>query len=890
MIKYTMVALKNRIICLSLILCISMLYLDTYAGQTGKIVGRVIDSSTQEVLPGANIIIEGTILGAATDLEGDFIIINIPPGIYTISCSMLGYREVRITNVRISVDQSTRLDFQLLPTSLELGETITVVAERPLIQKDLTASASSIAADEIKALPLENFNDILRLQAGVIVDNQGNFHVRGGRANEVGFMIDGVSVRDPYSGKAAVTVDQSVIQELKLISGTFNAEYGQVMSGIVEVITKDPDNKLKIGGSVYTGDYLSAHKDLFYHIDEINPLSIYNLQMYLTGPIPFWKNRLNYYLSFRKFYNEGWIYGQRRFNPSDSSSFDPKAIYIEQTGDNQPVPMNDNTEYYGNGKIVFKISPTIKLNYNFLASKYQRSWYDHLYKYNPDGNISNYEYGLTHIIDWSHTLSASTFYTLKFSHYYFDLKAYLYEDPNDPRYVNPERLLNREDAYSFLTGGTNMIHDNRSSNALNGKFDITSQITKIHQVKFGIDIKQHTIHQNNFEANYRGIPGGGIFSAIAFFNKGKFTHEAIEEAVYIQDKIELKNMTVNIGLRYDYFDSQGKVPQDLRNPDSLFQPAQIQHQWSPRLGIAFPISASGVIHASYGHFFQIPPYEYIYKNPNFLVAPGGLSTLMGNANLKAQSTIIYEIGFQQEFLNMIGVDVTGFYKDVRNLLGTTIYETYILGDRYARYENRDYGNIRGITLALNKRPGHSDHVTISFDYTFQIAEGNASDPNHEFNNQQSYPPKKSNIQVVPLDWDQRHTINLSISYENPNIMTVGLITQFQSGLPYTPAIQSLETTFENSGRKPMNLNADLLLSRRILLWKNQFEVFAKIYNLFDRNNEIDVYQDTGRAGYSLISHYTTGRSTYINSLDDWIKRPDFYSEPRKVLVGLSFTF
>jgi outer membrane receptor for ferrienterochelin and colicin len=491
------------------------------------------------------------------------------------------------------------------------------------------------------------------------------------------------------------------------------------------------------------------------------------------------------------------------------------------------------------------------------------------------------------MLEWNHTLSAKTFYTLKFSHNSYDRKSYLYENPDDPRYVNPEILRTREDAYSFLTGGTNMLHEYRSANVAIGKFDITSQVTKIHQVKGGFEYKYNKIEENNFEANYRGVPGGGIFSEIAFFNKGKFSHDAIEAAVYIQDRIELDHMTLNVGLRYDYFDSRGQVPEDLRAPDLSFTGADVQHQWSPRIGFAFPITEQGVVHASYGHFFQIPPYEFLYKNPNFAVAPGGLSTLMGNADLKPQSTIIYELGFQQGLFEQLAVDVTGFYKDVRNLIGTKIYETYILGDRYARYENLDYGNIRGITLSVNKRPTSADHVTISFDYTFQVVEGNASDPNHEFNNQQSFPPKKSNIQVVPLDWDQRHTINLSFSYHNPRIISAGLIWQLQSGVPYTPAIQNIQQTFENSGRKPFISNVDLRIAREFNLFKSRFNIFLKIYNLLDRRNEIDVYQDTGRAGYSLVSHYTGERNTYINTLDEWIKRPDFYSEPRKILIGFS---
>jgi outer membrane receptor for ferrienterochelin and colicin len=856
-----------------------------WGGQTGKITGRVIDASTGEILIGSNIVLEGTTIGAASDVDGDYVIINVPPGLYTITTSMLSYQDMRITNVKVIVDQTTRIDFELNPSAIELGEVVTVEAERQLIQKDLTATASSVGADEIETMPVESLQDILKLQAGVVVDKNGDTHIRGGRASEINYLVDGVSVRDPFSGKATLNVDQGVVQELKVISGTFNAEYGQVMSGIVEIVTKNPGNKFQFSATAYAGDYVSSAKDPYYNIDEVNPSNIYNLQFYLTGPFPLLKNKLSYFLSLRHFNNDGWIYGERRYNPGDSSSFDARTVYIEQSGDNKAIPMNYNRDYYGNLKVVFKMTPTIKLNYGLLGSRFERRFYNHLYQLNPDGDNANREYALTNMLEWNHTLSAQTFYTLKLSYNYFDSKSYLYENPDDSRYVNPELLLTREDAYSFFTGGTNMLHAYRNTNVAIGKFDITSQITKIHQVKGGIEYKYNKIEENNFEANYRGTPGGGIFSTIAFFNKGKFNHDAIEAAAYFQDKIELNHMTLNIGLRYDYFDSRGKVPVDLRAPDSVFTSAEVQHQWSPRIGLAFPISERGVVHASYGHFFQIPPYELLFENPNFAVAPGGLSTLMGNANLKPQSTIIYELGFQQELFEQLGLDITGFYKDVRNLIGTKIYESYVLGDRYARYENLDYGNIKGITLSINKKPTPADHVTISFDYTFQVAEGNASDPNHEFNNQQSFPPKKSNIQVVPLDWDQRHTINLALSYHNLRIFSAGLIWQLQSGLPYTPTYQNLQIVFENSGRKPFISNVDFRIARQFNLLRTRLNLFLKIYNLFDRRNEIDVYQDTGRAGYSLVSHYTGERNAQVNTLDEWIQRPDFYSEPRKILLG-----
>jgi outer membrane receptor for ferrienterochelin and colicin len=877
-----------------LIVCLICMGLNSvFAGQTGKITGTVIDAETREPLIGVNLTLEGTTIGAASDLDGEFIILNVAPGRYSVVASMIGYQKMRVTGIKISVDLTTEVNFALASSVLEMGESVTIVAERPLIQKDLTATAASVSGEEIAMMPVESFQDILQLQAGIVQDSQGDLHIRGGRSSEIAYMVDGVSVSDPFSGKMSVNVDHSSIQEMKVISGTFNAEYGQVMSGIVEIVTKDPADRLAVGGSFYCGDYLSSHEKIFMNIGEVAPLAIHNTQFYLSGPAPFWGDKLSTFISFREFNNDGWMYGQRRYLPADSSNFqNPDAIYQERSGDNTYLSMNSNQQYFVNAKVVYKPAPGMKFSYNFLGDLSDYRNYDHLFKYNPEGDVTKHQYAFTNILNLNHTLSPTTFYTLKLSHNYLNHESYLYEDPADSRYVNPVLLRNVEDAYSFLTGGTNMSHYYRETSVDFARFDVTSQMTKIHQVKAGIEFKYNTLFLKSFPAQYQGEEGGGIFSADAFFNSGEYTQHPTEWMAYVQDKIELKSMTLNLGLRYDYFNSQGEVPVDLRDPnnsikvrDSGFAAAVVKHQVSPRFGFAFPTSASGVVHVSYGHFFQIPPYEYLYLNPRFAVAPGGLSTRMGNANLNPQTTIIYEIGFQQEFLGQIGLDVTGFYKDARDLLGARIYESYVLGDRYARYENRDYGNIRGITFSLNKRATRTDNLAVSFDYSFQVSEGNASDPNHEFYNNQATPPKKSNVQVIPLDWDQRHTVNFSLVYQHPRFIGVGIIGQFQSGLPFTPTIQNYETTFENSSRKPFNYNVDLRLFRQVKLGGLTYHFFVKVYNLLDRQNELNVYADTGRASYSLVSQYIGARRGYVNSLDEWLIRPDYYSEPRKLLVG-----
>jgi hypothetical protein len=110
------------------------------AGTTGKIAGRIVDADTGDPLPSVNVVLQGTILGATTDLDGNYFILSVPPGVYVVKATMVGYKEVSVRNVLVQTDLTTRMDFDLEPTILEAGEEVVVVAEKPLIEKDVTAS------------------------------------------------------------------------------------------------------------------------------------------------------------------------------------------------------------------------------------------------------------------------------------------------------------------------------------------------------------------------------------------------------------------------------------------------------------------------------------------------------------------------------------------------------------------------------------------------------------------------------------------------------------------------------------------------------------------------------------------------------------------------------
>jgi len=205
-----------------------------FAGTTGKITGKVVDKQTGEPLFGVNVIIMGSTLGAATDIEGDFVILNIQPGFHTVRVSMIGYATTTINDVRVRIDKTTPLNVELSEDSFTT-ENIIIVAERSQLKKDVSTSVASVGPEEIETLPVSSIDDVVGLQAGV----EEGLVVRGGGSDELLFQLDGVTLRDPRNNKPISSIAMSSIQEVSIERGGFNAEYGQVRSGIVNIVAKE---------------------------------------------------------------------------------------------------------------------------------------------------------------------------------------------------------------------------------------------------------------------------------------------------------------------------------------------------------------------------------------------------------------------------------------------------------------------------------------------------------------------------------------------------------------------------------------------------------------------------------------------------------------------------
>ncbi len=207
------------------------------AGTSGKIAGKVIDAENGQPLPGVNVTLVGTSMGASTDADGNYVILNVPPGKYTVKFSMVGYADYIVENIQVVIDLTTRVNAKLKSAVIQ-GKEVIVVAKKPIVRKDVSNSQMNIEADVIESLPVKNINSVLTLQAGIESGRDGII-VRGGGANQTVFLVDGLTQNDERSNIPYAAVSLSAIKEVQIQTGGFNAEYGNLRSGLVNVITKE---------------------------------------------------------------------------------------------------------------------------------------------------------------------------------------------------------------------------------------------------------------------------------------------------------------------------------------------------------------------------------------------------------------------------------------------------------------------------------------------------------------------------------------------------------------------------------------------------------------------------------------------------------------------------
>ena len=802
----------------------------TEAGITGKIVGRISDKATGEPLVGANIVLVGTPLGAACGADGTYFIINVPPGVYNLRLTLVGYGPQLVKDVRVVADQTTVIDARMEPSTVGLEEVV-VQAERPMVQKDATATIAVINSEQIKMMPVKDFIEVLQMQAGVVSSGRTIF-VRGGRGNEVAYLIDGMYVKDPVLGGQGTTIHNDAISELVFLDGSFNAEYGNALSGVVNIVTKE-------GGKDFAG-LLEGRTSEF----GVKPFEGYREDRVagtLSGPLS--GDETTFFVSGERDARGTWLpYGYDRTNSAIAkltSHFlgDLKATLTGRYTDNANQPYDQSWKYIGN---------------QYLRVR---------------------ERSRQVLLTLTHTVLPNLFYDLRLS--YFNQSYYSGIDKDTSQYVATgswQYFRNLGTGFEFYSLADPVeVTDNRTE-TFNARGDMTWQVGRNNEIRSGFDLKRHNLSYFDVYDPKR------LYPYITDFDK-----HPIEGAAYVQDKIELSSLVVSLGLRFDY--ANQRAPFRVNPLDStLISPSRAKTQWSPRLGVAHPISDRTSLHFSYGRFFQNPDYERLYENSQYDVHVA--APIFGQPDLDAERTTEYEVGITHQFSQTFTAAFTAYYKDITGLIGTEYYPPFVDGRYvgYYLYVNEAYANDKGFEARLTMR--RSKYLAGTVTYTYSVAKGSAS------SELENYPSTTQSTLLYPLDQDRTHLLNANVSLTFPpedGPMILGsyplentywnAILRLSSGAPYTPSSRRNSFVPKNSARMPMTYQIDIEFGKAWKIGHITFEPFVEVLNLTDHKNVLYVWPDTGEPDVT----YDTNHSR------EYLEDPSNYGPPRQVRLGARLT-
>jgi len=630
----------------------------SFAAVTGKIAGRIVDNDGSP-LPGVNVILEGTQRGCATDTEGNYFVLGIPPGLYSLKASMMGYQAVVKTDVLVQSGRTTFLNFTLQPTVIQ-GREVTVTSERPVIEVDRTSTEHIMNSQEIEQTPIiGSVSGLARYLPGVGLDTADRMVIRGGDSQDINMYYDGIPL-DSYRD-----INIFSVEEASITTGGIDAEYGNAQGGIINVVTKEGGDRLR---GIIEYDVSPPHQshwganywDDAYHLDNEG-------KSRLRWDDPVWANEVDS-LTGRKVhekidYTDMW---SQSIKLGLSGPLLLKHLYFSlgtQFSQGPAGPMNV-TRYtlpytQNNWKVTYKPRPnlTLKTGGYYAWSKGYNSGSNvgsgvsfttgglgaqdiegtirgmsigGSGRYTDDRNIFlpiGYATGGTHTsqdymvyLSVTHMINPSTYYDLKL--YRFE---YTLQNQNVPDTVISNGRTDA-DGWYYVEGGKGINYTDANNVKMGVKLDVSSQLTHNHLLKTGIDIQ----HYNNWQTSTTHLTATRSVSRIAGdFETGKPIKPS-KIAAYISDKMEFGGLVVNLGGRYDYYDWGSRFPvtyalsklsrpynsftrfRDL--PDDLWIKPKPMQAFSPRLGLSHPISERATIHFFYGHVYQLPSFWDMYHD------------------------------------------------------------------------------------------------------------------------------------------------------------------------------------------------------------------------------------------------------------------------------------
>ena len=901
--------------------------------QDASIQGTVRDFKTGKPLPGVNVIIKGTYYGAATGSDGNYLITSISPGSYDIEISMVGYKILLKTGVKVEAGAAVTENFDLEQTVLMLGEEVVVIGKKPLFDVDETATLTRISSDDIRNKIVNSVEDILSEQIGVTtVDNE--IHIRGGRIDESLFIIDGLSIKDPLSGYGGnLFINAESIDNLEIITGGYNAEYGQAMSGVINI-------RLKEGRDKYEGSFKYASDNWGFSQNSYSHYNTDHLEFNLGGPSTLFEllpKALGFDLpGMFSFFANAYGKGSDTHLPIAANVYPHRNWSLPGFSDTQTeefldlITPREENDWHLLYKLTWGVTPQKKLsasydfslNVNqgfFMPRAFSSTYYPYRYQEILDQyNTITRESRLLNV-NWVHTLNPQTFYEVTMGRFLTmehsavqDLhwSEYLQRLDLEPINYTIQDLDGNVDITlgdEFYDTGVSSEWYDISSDNYRLDMDWTHQTQSRQKMKAGIEITYTEMQVLDIDEPWTGETGLGS-------NYDAYRAQTTFGAFYIQDRIVFEGMTINLGLRYDFW-FPGKYVENAIADSSIVVITDAARQIfmdetfeffgyrgkgriSPRVGISHPVTDNDVLYFYYGHFSQLPTFQYVYAK--LTSSSPTTYQVFGNPNLDPKTTVQYELGIKHRFSEDQVLEMKAYWKDMFDY--ETSQSIRPSNPKYSHmsflmYLNADYARSRGVEIILKSRLLKNFYADVNFNYS--IATGKSSNPNDNLLVESGQIREKP-LNEIYLRWDKPFQIFANLSYNHPTGLGASLRLEYETGRRYTRAIvdnireendvEYYQGIYEDEKpyfyiSKEPTTNTDLKLYKRFELGRLSYRLFLDIQNLWDQRIARRINPFTGNG-------YNPGEIIPYSMIDDPNPNydPSRFLRPRTIELGLQIFF
>jgi hypothetical protein len=861
----------------------------------GSVTG-IVQGPGGEPLESASVMVLGTEFGAITGHDGRFQIRNLPTGTYEIRVLLMGFRTEIRKNVVVSSGLPLELEITLVESVVARFREVRVEARRTKVDRDETQIIHRMDTENIDALPIDTVKELAELENGVTLQ-AGELHVNGERGG-LQIVLGDVKIAAPLGGTYEPMTNGTATAEL--VTGGFNAEYGDFSGGLLIVTT--PEGSDRFSGSLdYSTDDFGAPDKTYDNFDRLG--------LAFGGPTSV--RGLSYFMAFQGTLEDGFL------KTCDQGPRQTILDFIRE-GPRQSNELN------AQGKLAWRVGPNQKLTFEVLKQNRRHDIYSHLFSRDGyvetrvdtlrDGSIA-VRYGrfsaaredstfvpynaAGHTPDvhddfsamnavWTHTLSRNTFYSVKLSRMQFDFdmrvggqRAWEYNGDAFQPWTNQ---IDFKTEPFFATHGDYPRLTERHTATWLVKNDFNHRIGE-HEIKTGAEARYNDLQLFSIQFPLTINPDdtyGAFRSQYHYYNP--------EGSWYVQDRWLHEGMVLNAGFRVDLFSVGQQL--DLSEVES-----RSRNQVSPRVGIAYPISDRDVFSFHYGRFSKVPDRASIFENRSVS------SQVRGNPNLVNETSVAYQAAFQHMFTKDVFGQFGVYFKDIFGLLSIERLSQGNNPGFVNTFVNKDYASARGFEVSIEKKFSHYFGGELSYGYS--QASGVASDPNQQLNTALLYLP----ISEQPLDWDQRHSVSAQMIFQKPEDWLASVIWTYGSGFPFTPSSRNerkLDPSLTNSRRLPSITSLNMQFEKHYTLWRQDMKFFLRGNNVLDVRNIADLepdnwpnppstnnndyrafYTETGRAGGAYL-----GEDVNQDGIEDWIpvNDPRVFQEGRSVRMGLGMKF